>query len=116
MSRTKSIERAILVKHTIGNVLMFEYQPGNGTRYFVHITDLRAMCTAPPTIQGHGHPVYTVGLYTEGHGTCMTVQGDGSYLAASYVAEKLKVGLGDASVLAEAIAHFTGRKADKVGP
>lgn len=116
MSRTKPIDKAIRVTHTVGNVTMFEYQPGNGTRYFVHITDLRDMANAPPTIPGHGYPIYTVGLYTEGHGTCMTIQADRGYLASSYVAEKLKVGLGDASVLAEVIAHFTGRTADKVGP
>lgn len=112
MPRTKPIEKAIIVQHTVGNTTMFEYQPGNGTRYFVHITDLRAMADAPPVVPGHGHPIYTVGLYTEGHGSCMTIQDDGSYLAATYVAQKLNVSMGDAIPLARLIAHATGRTAD----
>ena len=41
--RTKSIETAIVAEHTApAPVTVLEYQPGNGTRYHLHITDLRA--------------------------------------------------------------------------
>jgi hypothetical protein len=41
----------------------------------------------------------------------MTVADTGGYLAPSYVAAKLKVSEGDAVVLAEIIARYTGRTA-----
>ena len=42
----------------------------------------------------------------------MLVADNGGYLAPSYVAAKLKVSEGDAVVLAEIIARYTGRTAD----
>lgn len=112
--RTKSIETSIKAQHTAtAPVTVIEYQPGNGTRYLVHITDLRAhLDAAPPAVNTYaGHGAYFVALYTEGHGTCMTVADTGGYLAPSYVASKLKVSEGDAVVLAELIARYTGRTA-----
>jgi hypothetical protein len=113
--RTKSIERATVAELTASApVTIVEYQPGNGTRYLVHITDLRAaLAGAPPRVTDRaGHGAYYVALYTEGHGTCMTVADTGGYLAPSYVSEKLRVSAGDAVVLAELIARYTGRRAD----
>lgn len=82
-------------------VTSIEYQPGNGSRYkiiFIDQTKAEEGC-------------YTVALMTEGHGTCMNVMPNGGYLSAGYVREKLKVGLGDAVILAELIAHLTHRTA-----
>lgn len=113
--RTKSIEKAIVAAHTApAPVTVIEYQPGNGTRYSVHITDLRAhLDGAPPALNAYaGHGAWYVALYTEGRGTCMLVADNGGYLAPSYVASKLKVSEGDAVVLAEIIARYTGRTAD----
>jgi hypothetical protein len=112
--RTKSIETAIVAEFTnAAPVTVIEYQPGNGTRYSVHITDLRAhLDAAPPALNAYaGHGAYYVALYTEGHGTCMTVADTGGYLSPDYVAAKLKVSEGDAVVLAELIARYTGRTA-----
>jgi len=111
--RTKSIEASIKAEHTASApVTVLEYQPGNGTRYLLHITDLRALSEAPPQVTAYaGHGAYYVALYTEGRGTCMTVADTGGYLAPSYVAAKLKVSEGDAVVLAEIIARYTGRTA-----
>jgi hypothetical protein len=94
-------------------VTVLEYQPGNGTRYLIHVTDLRAHLNgAPPAVNAYaGHGAYFVALYTAGHGTCMTVADTGGYLSPDYVASKLKVGEGDALVLAEIIAKYTGRTA-----
>jgi hypothetical protein len=100
--RTKTLPDAIKSRTQCGNTTVINYQPGNGSLYIIHLTDLRAM-------EGG---VYTVALMTTGHGTCMTVADTGGYLSPGYVAEKLKVGRGDAGVLAEVIAHLTGRKAD----
>jgi hypothetical protein len=113
--RTKTIDDAIKASHTApAPVTVLEYQPGNGTRYHLHITDLRAaLSEAPPQVNAYaGHGAWYVALYTEGNGTCMTVADNGGYLAPSYVASKLKVSDGDAAVLAEVIARYTGRTAD----
>ena len=112
--RTKSIEKAIVAELTASApVTVLEYQPGNGTRYLLHITDLRAaLAGAPPRVTYRtGFGAYYVALYTEGHGTCMTVADTGGYLSPDYVAGKLKVSAGDAVVLAELIARYTGRTA-----
>jgi len=100
--RTKTIPEAIKSVQANGQSTTIEYQPGNGTRYRVILID------NTKTLDG----CYIVALMTEGHGTCMTVMPGGGYLSAGYVREKLKVGLGDAVVLAELIAHLTGRRAD----
>lgn len=112
--RTLSLEESIKAVHTTNApVTVLEYQPGNGTRYLLHITDLRAaLSEAPPQVTAYaGHGAYYVALYTEGRGTCMTVADTGGYLAPGYVAAKLKVSEGDALVLAEIIARYTGRTA-----
>lgn len=112
--RTKTIEGSIKAAHTAtAPVTVLEYQPGNGTRYLIHITDLRAhLNSAPPAVNAYaGHGAWYVALYTEGHGTCMTVADTGGYLSPGYVASKLKVSEGDAVVLAEIIARYTGRTA-----
>lgn len=100
--RTKTLPDGIKSRTQCGNTTVINYQPGNGTLYLIHLTDLRA-------IEDGG---YTVALMTTGHGTCMTVADTGGYLSPGYVAEKLKVGKADAVVLAEIIAHLTGRTAD----
>jgi hypothetical protein len=112
--RTRPIEKAIVAEFTASApVTVLEYQPGNGTRYHLHITDLRAaLAGAPPRVTYRtGFGAYYVALYTEGHGTCMTVADTGGYLSPDYVAAKLKVSGGDAVVLAELIARYTGRTA-----
>lgn len=113
--RTKTFGESIKAELTASApVTVLEYQPGNGTRYLLHITDLRGVLSeAPPQVTAYaGHGAYYVALYTEGRGTCMTVAGTGGYLAPGYVAAKLKVSEGDAVVLAEIIARYTGRTAD----
>lgn len=109
--RTKSIEQATKVEHTVtAPVTVLEYQPNNHTRYLLHITDLRGLDGAPSTVTDYvGRGAFFVALYTQGHGTCMTVADTGGYLSPSYVGEKLGVGAGDAGVLAEIIAKYTGR-------
>lgn len=112
--RTRPIEDSIKFEFTASApVTVIEYQPGNGTRYLLHITDLRAaLAGAPPRVTDRtGFGAYYVALYTEGHGTCMTVGDTGGYLSPDYVAGKLKVSAGDAVVLAELIARYTGRTA-----
>lgn len=98
--RTKSILASIKSTIPNGPVTVIEYQPGNGSRYKVTLID--------QTKAGEG---YIAALMTEGHGTCMNVMPNGGYLSAGYVREKLKVGLGDAVILAELIAHLTHRTA-----
>lgn len=112
--RTKSIQDSIKTQHTIGNTTVIEFQPGNSTRYLIHLTDLRELDRAPESINNTKTEdgCYVVCLMTEGHGTCMTVMPGAGYLASGYVREKLKVGLGDSVVIAELIAHLTGRLAD----
>jgi len=112
--RTKSIETAIVAEHTApAPVTVLEYQPGNGTRYHLHVTDLRShLDGAPPALNAYaGHGAWYVALYTEGRGTCMLVADTGGYLSPGYVSEKLRVSEGDAVVLAEIIARYTGRTA-----
>lgn len=110
--RTKLIETAIVAAHTAPApvTVVLAYQPGNGW-YSIHITDLRAhLDGAPPTLNAYaGHGAWYVALYTEGRCTCMLVADNGGYLAPGYVAAKLKVSEGDAVVLAEIIARYTGR-------
>lgn len=112
--RTKTLEDSIKAELTASApVTVLEYQPGNGTRYHLHITDLRAaLAGAPPRVTDRtGFGAYYVALYTEGRGTCMTVADNGGYLSPGYVGSKLKVSEGDAVVLAEIIARYTGRTA-----
>jgi hypothetical protein len=112
--RTKTIEAATLAEYTVAApVTIVEYQPGNGTRYPIHITDLRhGLNAAPPATNAYaGHGAWYVAIYTMGHGTCMLVSDTGGYLSPDYVASKLKVSEGDAVVLAEIIAKHTGRTA-----
>ena len=112
--RTKSIKASIVAQHKHGDTLMLEYQPGNGTRYLLHITSFTTLNIAPDPVREYfGKGYYTVGLFTDGgQGTCMTVQTHQGYLAPSYVKEKLQLTSdSDAYVLAEVIAHFTGRTA-----
>jgi hypothetical protein len=99
--RTKTIAASVKSRTVCGNTTVLNYQPGNGTLYLIHLTDLRAMEDG----------CYTVALMTTGHGTCMTVADTGGYLSPGYVAEKLKIGKADAVVIAELIAHLTGRTA-----
>jgi hypothetical protein len=84
-----------------GPVTTVEYQPGNGSRYAITLIN----CT-----KGE-EPHFVVVLLTDGSGTAMTVRASGLNcpLAPNYVREKLKVGLADSVVLAELIAHLTGR-------
>jgi hypothetical protein len=110
--RTKSIEQSIKCQYTHDSTTILDYQPGNGSKYILHITCLDWLKDAPPTVIDRvGGNCFTVALLTEGHGTCMTVSDTGGYLSADYVAEKLKVGYPDAVVLSEIIAMFTGRTA-----
>ena len=100
--RTKTLPESVKSVTANGQSTSIEYQPGNGTRYkFILIDNTK-------TEDG----CYFVALVTLGHGTCMTVMPGAGYLSPGYVAEKLKVGHGDAVVLAEIIAHLTGRTAD----
>ena len=47
--RTKTIEGSIKAAHTAtAPVTVPEYQPGNGTRYLIHVTDLRAHLNGAP--------------------------------------------------------------------
>jgi len=82
-------------------VTSIEYQPGNGSRYKIILID--------QTKAEEG--CYTVALMTAGHGTCMNIMPNGSYVSAAYVGEKLKVSNADAVILAELIAHLTHRTA-----
>lgn len=99
--RTKTIPEGIKSTLACGQSITIEYQPGNGSRYRLILID------NTKTEDG----CYVVALMTEGNGTCMTVMPGAGYLSAGYVREKLKVGLGDSVVLAEIIAHLTGRRA-----
>ena len=105
--RTKSIEASTTAMFTMpGSVTVLEYQPGNGTRYILQIT---APNPSNPTTRYVGlEGCYLVALVN--YGACMTVADTGGYLSPGYVAEKLKIGAGDALVLAEIIAKHTGRK------
>ena len=89
-----------------GPVTVIEYQPGNGSRYVVHLTDMIGF-------NMEGNPRWTVALLTCGSGTAMTLSERG-YLDPTYVAEKLRVGMPDAIVLTQLIAHVTGRATSAV--
>jgi hypothetical protein len=109
---------SIRAQVTVGKVTLVDYQPGNSCRYTLHITDLTDLrFGSEDTRDRFGDGCYTVTHLVDGKGRTMTVANNGSYLAPGYVAEKLGLSsVEDAWVLAEVIAHFTGRKADKVGP
>jgi hypothetical protein len=106
--RTKSIYAALRA-NDVSNcpVRVVDYQPGNGTAYHLVFTPIPITDASERIGVGQSHLVTLVN-----YGRSMVVADTGGYLSPSYVALKLKVGAGDAVVLAEIIAHFTGRTAD----
>jgi hypothetical protein len=109
--RTKATVAEGITKQSEAEGARFvEYQPGNGTRYVLVLTELGRLgpeaCTA-------------CGLGREGTGVLvswvngfrapsMVVPSDGGYLAPNYVERKLNSSMADAVVLAELIGTLLG--------
>jgi hypothetical protein len=112
MPRTKSLEDSCRANDTYPNpVRVVDYQPGNGTRYHLVFVGPYVPTFATEKLDLAG--CYTVTHLVDGKGRTMTVANTGTYLSMDYVAEKLGLSsTEDAKVLAEVIAHFTGRRAD----
>ena len=105
--RTKPIAEGVRNRHSaFTSTTMVNYQPGNGTRYILTITNLLDPHPAAEAMDLGG--CFLVCLVNQG--TCMTLR-QGGFLAPAYVAEKLKVGMGDAVILAEFLAQHCGRTA-----
>lgn len=120
MSEVRSIpiERAIRFSEASfateagpGPVKLFEYCPGNGTRYVLLVTDVSKMSDEALKHMGRsGDRCYVVSHLNGGAGHSMTV-GGGDFLHYNYVREKLKVNEVDAVVIAEIVAFMCQLKA-----
>ena len=111
--RTIPIADAILwTENRTGPTIFIEYEPGNGTRYICTITELDLTARALPALGfSRVEPAGVFMFAWLNKGRAHAFRNDG-YLAPGYVAEKLNCGLADGAVLAELIAHYTGRTAD----
>ena len=83
-----------------------EYQPGNGTRYVLQLTDLGL--ERPGSIVGAIRWIVTR-LHCPNSGTVLL--GNTGYLHWSYIGEKFGVSRTDAVVLTELIGYLIGRLA-----
>lgn len=105
--RTRSWDESIVRRVNDGSTVVYDYQPGNATRYVVAVTRIEDRQAA--LMLGHGPvvPVWIVALLSRNQGA-MTVGRE--YVHTGYVAEKLRCNDADADVLAELIAHVTGNE------
>lgn len=87
-----------------------EYQPGNGTRYVMVLTDL-----PEGSERITGHPSGTVLVHVQNYGRCVTVE-PGVELDPGKVRRSLDCSAADAMVLAEAIGHLAGVPHRSCGP
>lgn len=107
--RTKStVEESILKDIRIGDTSrLVEYQPGNGTRYLMMVTDLRGSLPARQWL-GLGSETSSGWVITRLDSPASMVISGQMFLHWSYVADKLRVNKADAVVLAELIGYLTG--------
>lgn len=90
-----------------GASTLFDYCPGNGTRYIVMVADISGFGVALEILGRGGKRCFQVSLLNGGHGKTMTCGSD-DFLHFSYVQDKLGVNKVDAVVLAELIGYVCG--------
>lgn len=114
LRKRSSVEKGMVVYDEFPSptsVIKFvEYQPGNGTRYVLVITDLS--CLTVDALKSIGtrtdRSTYLV-TKVEGNPGVMTVGGS-DFLHYSYVADKFKCSISDAVVLAELLGYLLNLK------
>lgn len=112
--RTRStVEDGIYLRTECSGTTVVDYQPGNGTRYVVAITDLTDLRSeARDTLGGHGQAdsLFQVSRLNGGRGASMMIADRVSWHRVK------ECGLGgadvDAVVLAELIGYLTGLKVE----
>lgn len=114
--RTKAtVEAGITIDEKIGEVRFVEYQPGNGTRYHLMLTNVTVFPKAVRDALGVGDGGVVVS-FPLGNYRTSTLSSYG-YLARSYVAEKIgSQNVSDVAVLTELLAFLLERKAETAGP
>lgn len=89
-----------------GSTSLFEYCPGNGTRYVVMVANISGFGVALEMLGTSGR-CFQISLLNGGSGKTMTC-GASDFLHYRYLQEKLVVGLADSVVLAEMIGFVCG--------
>lgn len=84
----------------------YEYQPGNGTRYVLVVTDLGRLHSFTRDQYGEGE-VFLVSWVNESGGKSMVFHKN-TLLYPTYVMEKLQCGISDAAVIAELLGQKLG--------
>lgn len=107
--RTKeTVQEGIVKGYAMQNGVLFQYEPGNGTRYEFVFTTMEPFSREEHETQ----EVLVSWLNSDGvnSGRCCIMQKDGSFLASSYVKEKLKcMSRDDAFVIAEFLGYILDR-------
>lgn len=112
--RTKAtVREGIVLDESVGephDTRIVEYQPGNGTRYVLVITELAGPYTDERVRYalgtGNERATHLVAKLNAGAGTAMLVGGVDHFLHYTSVMEKLGVGISDAVVLAELLGEL----------
>jgi hypothetical protein len=106
--RTKPIEAGLAHEILGGDTRVIDYQPGNGTRYVLTVTDLSLQPQSSKAVLGYDRAkgLFLVTRMGRGHDAAMLVAGQVHWKAVREA--KLAVGVSDAVVLAEVIGYLTG--------
>jgi hypothetical protein len=113
--RTKpTVQAGIVFDYDTPEVRFVDYQPGNGTRYWlciVHTKDYSEDVNKKLGFgAGDGHLVIDL------NSNRVMLVAEYGFLAASFVQSKLDCGISDAYVLAELLGYLLDRKYEKAGP
>jgi hypothetical protein len=93
---------------------LVDYQPGNGTRYWLSIIDTQHCTDEANKRLGFGDKTgYIITDLNRGRSMFLS---DVGFIAAGYVQDKLECGISDAYVLAELLGYLLKREAEKAGP
>ena len=108
-------EGLVLNQSASADITVVDYQPGNGTRYFLSIVDTSALSDEVNSMLGFGSGkggwiVTDLNVHRS-----MQLNSDG-FISSEYVAEKMGCFESDACVLAELFGELLGREHDKAGP
>jgi hypothetical protein len=111
--RTRStVESGIVSDETIGGVRLVEYQPGNGRKYVVSVSDV-SHHASKEAVLARPRRTALVWVQSYGRGWDCSVGGD-SPVHYSLVQSRLSCSIFDAVVLAELLGFLLGRPAVSV--
>jgi len=113
--RTKAtVQEGIVFDYDTPEVRFVDYQPGNGTRYWLCIVHTEDYSGDVNKKLGFGDGVGHIVIDLNSHRSFVVAEH--GFLAASFVQSKLDCGISDAYVLAELLGHLLDREYEQAGP